>query len=242
MPLCVGGTEKGKRRKGSPPLLLGSADAFAILSGKHDQTLGERRFGSWPTKKAVLCLVSVCVCVCAPGLVELYMWVDVKLSIRDCQHAGVRYLKLQMLTRCSPFSLPVWWALLTPKTTRYPKLQNDCPLPASLSVKTLYLAMNEYCSSENVTNAQEHGGPAVLLIRSYTRIRAQSGTAQARFSFLVTHRNSIRRSGACKFCSGSTREPSILSAPVGIIITVWLKRMQNPCALKLMTSYPLTRL
>lgn len=63
MPLCVGGTEKGKRRKGSPPLLLGSADAFAILSGRHDQTLGERRFGSWPTKKAVLCLVSVCVCV-----------------------------------------------------------------------------------------------------------------------------------------------------------------------------------
>lgn len=95
MHLCVGGTEEGKRRKGSPSLLPGSAaDAFAILSGRHDQNPREKEdLEAGPHMKAGLCM---CVCVLLV-LEEVFMWVcgissNVILSIWDCWCVGVFYL------------------------------------------------------------------------------------------------------------------------------------------------------
>lgn len=70
--------KKGKRRKGSPSLLPGSADAFARLSGRHNQTLGEKKIWTQAhsKKKKKLCLVSVR----ARRHLFLYTWLGWKNS------------------------------------------------------------------------------------------------------------------------------------------------------------------
>lgn len=67
MHICVWGTQEGekegKRRKGSPSLLTGSADAFAILSGRHDQNpRGKRIWKLARNWEPEYVCVSVCAC------------------------------------------------------------------------------------------------------------------------------------------------------------------------------------
>lgn len=123
MHLHAGGTEERKRRKGRLSLLPGSVDAFAILSGRHDQTLGKRQFGSWPTQES--CAVfgfcaGICACVCSWTGGTVYVgwgndlvWCDiVHLRLPVCRCGLPMSWKSQMLARYSAFFFFKCWQVL----------------------------------------------------------------------------------------------------------------------------------
>lgn len=133
------------------------AEGMIKPPGKEDLEAG-------PLKKAVrfLCMC-VCVCrhLCASELEELFMWVeatsfsDVILSIWDCLCVGVCYctcvLKIADASKMFSFCVFAFWQLHPYYIQKqYPIWK--CLFSASLAVKTLYLAMNKYFSSETVTS------------------------------------------------------------------------------------------